>query len=491
MNHYLFNSTVILQHSVELLISFYLLGFISYAVFFNGLQTLAFPALLNSMLLFSTFIIFSSLLLYLTCDLSLLSDNSFGALDITLFDSAFSMILMLSVLFLQIICRKTLNRQGIYKYEYDLIMVFSILGLVLLNGCNDFLVFYLALELQSLGFYVLATFQRNSEYNAEAGLKYFVLGALSSGLLLFGFSLIYITYGSVYFEVITKLSIISENGLALWGFIFVLVALFFKIGAFPFHQWLCDVYEGSFVTVTAFFSVAPKAIIFAIFIKLLYVFFFDFLYFSNLMIIFSGFLSISFASVTALYQKRVKRLLAYSAISHTGFILVALACNSLDAIKTAVIYISIYILMTISVFSVLFILLNNNKMPKFLINWASISKHNLMLALSFACILFSVAGIPPLSGFFSKLFVLGSLFFDGYLVLPALIAIFSSIGCFYYLRLIKMFFFSDQNKTIIWTGNTSGRVEVFTSVLILFITFFFFNPDPLVDIGLLTSLSLA
>jgi NADH:ubiquinone oxidoreductase subunit 2 (subunit N) len=215
MNHYLFNSTVILQHSVELLISFYLLGFISYAVFFNGLQTLAFPALLNSMLLFSTFIIFSSLLLYLTCDLSFLSDNSFGALDITLFDSAFSMILMLSVLFLQIICRKTLNRQGIYKYEYDLIMVFSILGLVLLNGCNDFLVFYLALELQSLGFYVLATFQRNSEYNAEAGLKYFVLGALSSGLLLFGFSLIYITYGSVYFEVITKLSIISENGLAL------------------------------------------------------------------------------------------------------------------------------------------------------------------------------------------------------------------------------------------------------------------------------------
>ena len=463
----------------------YLLGLISYAVFFTNLKSFSFPFLLKSSSVFSTFVLLSLLFLLISFDFWNISSNSIFFIDF------FSCLLVFSIIVLFLVSKKALQNQGIYKYEYDVITMLSVLGLLLLNGCNDFLVLYLAIELQSLSFYVLAVFQRNSEFSGEAGLKYFILGALSSGFLLFGFSLLYIEYGSFLFESIARMSFSSDSIISLFGFSFVFITLLFKLGSFPFHQWLCDVYEGSFVTVTAFFSVAPKAIIFAIFIKLLYVFFFDFLYFSNLMIIFSGFLSISFASVTALYQKRVKRLLAYSAISHTGFILVALACNSLDAIKTAVIYISIYILMTISVFSVLFILLNNNKMPKFLINWASISIHNLMLALSFACILFSVAGIPPLSGFFSKLFVLGSLFFDGYLVLPALIAIFSSIGCFYYLRLIKMFFFSDQNKTIIWTGNTSGRVEVFTSALILFITFFFFNPDPLVDIGLLTSLSLA
>ena len=441
--------------------------------------------MLRSSNAFSIFILFSILTIFVIFDLQSISQGS------TLFGNLFSGLLLVTLIVLHSVSRKILENHGLFKYEYDVIVMLSVLGLLVLNGCDDFLTFYLAIELQSLSFYMLAVFQRNSEFNGEASLKYFILGSLASGFLLFGFSLLYTAYGSFLFESVSRSAFNDENIISLLGFSFIFITLLFKLGAFPFHQWLCDVYEGAFITVTAFFSIAPKAIIFALFIRLLCVFLFDFLYFANFVLIFSGFLSISFASVTALYQKRVKRLLAYSAISHTGFILVAITCNSIDAIKTSVVYMFIYVLMTIAVFSVLFIVLGFNKIPKFLINWSLIAKHNLTMALTFACVLFSVAGIPPLAGFFSKLFVLGSLFYDGFLILPCLIAIFSSIGCFYYLRLVKIFFFASDNKTIIWTGAGSGRIELALAFLTTFIVSFLFNANPLIDIALLASFSLA
>jgi NADH-quinone oxidoreductase subunit N len=227
--------------------------------------------------------------------------------------------------------------------------------------------FYLAVELQSLSFYVLATFSRNSEYNAEAGIKYFILGALSSGFLLFGFSLIYISLGAVVFEDILKLNIFGDF-MTSWSLIFIAVALLFKIGAFPFHQWLCDVYEGVLVTVTAIFSVVPKAILFALFIRLSFMLFNSFTDKIELLILFSGLSSIGLASIAALYQKRLKRLLAYSAISHSGFILLAISCNSIESIKASVIYIIIYLIMTTALFGVIFLVLRTNNLPKFLIN---------------------------------------------------------------------------------------------------------------------------
>jgi len=306
--------------------------------------------------------LFSILTIFVIFDLQSISQGS------TLFGNLFSGLLLVTLIVLHSVSRKILENHGLFKYEYDVIVMLSVLGLLVLNGCDDFLTFYLAIELQSLSFYMLAVFQRNSEFNGEASLKYFILGSLASGFLLFGFSLLYTAYGSFLFESVSRSAFNDENIISLLGFSFIFITLLFKLGAFPFHQWLCDVYEGAFITVTAFFSVAPKAIVFALFIRLLCVFLFDFLYFANFVLIFSGFLSISFASVTALYQKRVKRLLAYSAISHTGFILVAITCNSIDAIKTSVVYMFIYALMTIAVFSVLFIVLGFNRIPKFLIN---------------------------------------------------------------------------------------------------------------------------
>ena len=474
-----------LSISSEFILMTYLLCLISYSVLFSNLHCFSFPFMLRSSNAFSIFVMFSLLFMFVSFDLQNISPSNI------LFSNLFSALLLTALIVLHLISRKTLENHGLFKYEYDVIVMLSVLGLLLLNGCDDFLTLYLAIELQSLSFYILAVFQRNSEYNGEASLKYFILGSLASGFLLFGFALLYTAYGSFLFESVARSAFHNENLLSLLGFSFIFITLLFKLGAFPFHQWLCDVYEGAFITVTAFFSVAPKAIIFALFIRLLCVFLFDFLYFANFVVVFSGLLSISFASITALYQKRMKRLLAYSAISHTGFILVAITCNSVDAVKTSIVYMVIYVLMTIAVFSVLFVVLESNKIPKFLINWSLISKHNLTMALTFSCVLFSVAGIPPLAGFFSKLFVLGSLFYDGFFILPCLIAIFSSIGCFYYIRLVKMFFFSSDSKTVIWTGLGSGKIELVLSILTVAITSFIFNTNVLVDSALLASFTLS
>lgn len=199
------------------------------------------------------------------------------------------------------------------------------------------------------------------------------------------------------------------------------------------------------MTVTAFFSSIPKIILFALITRLYYLFFSDFICYSESLLIFSGLASVCFASVATLYQKRLKRLLAYSAISHTGFILLSICCGSIDSMKSTLVYIFIYVVMTLSIFSVIFLSSNKNKIPKFLINWTSIASQNLCLAITFSIILFSVAGIPPLAGFFSKLSVFGSLLFKDYLLTSVTISIFSSIACFYYIRLIRIFFFTEAS----------------------------------------------
>jgi NADH-quinone oxidoreductase subunit N len=223
---------------------------------------------------------------------------------------------------------------------------------------------------------------------------------------------------------------------------------------------------------------------------LAFIFFFEFVDNSELLIAFSGLASICFASVAALYQKRLKRLLAYSAISHTGFILLSISCNSIDSIKSLVIYTAIYIIMTLSTFSVVFMAANNNKIPKFLVNWTSLASQNLCLALTFSCILFSVAGIPPLAGFYSKLCVFGSLLLKDYVLTPACMAVFSSIACFYYIRLIRIFFFTESPKTKFWVGRGNSGNEVFLSSCVILITFFLVRSSALVDLSILIGLFL-
>jgi NADH-quinone oxidoreductase subunit N len=460
-------------HFAELFLSIYLLAYISYAVIYGGSQTLAYPTLLNSTSSFTIFIL-SAILLAFGSVGSNFSYNLFhGATHITFFSFMFRTLLIISSLFLLIICKDYLSSRGVIKYEYDLLLVFSILSLIILGCSDDFLVIYLAIELQSLCFYVLATFQRNSEFSTEAGLKYFVLGAFSSGLLLFGFTLIYITFGTTSFEALAKLVSSSNNVIAFWGFLFVLAAFFFKLGAAPFHMWLCDVYEGCLTSVTAFFAAVPKLILFSVLIKLSFYVFSEYNDYTSILLIIVGILSVCLASVAALYQKRVKRLLAYSTISHTGFILLGIACGSIDSVKSCVIYIALYALMSLSTFSLIMFAGMKKTIPKYLINWTALAQRNMTLAITFTLILFSIAGIPPLAGFYSKLCILLSMLSQDLIFLTLVVVMFSSIACFYYIRLIKVFFFTKTGKNNFWSGQGGRSIELFlgfsTTLIVLFL----------------------
>jgi NADH-quinone oxidoreductase subunit N len=281
---------------------------------------------------------------------------------------SFKGLLLLTSISLLLISKEYLNFCGVFRYEYDLFFVFSVFGLFLLASADDFLAAYLALELVALCFYVLASFHRTSEFSTEAGIKYFVLGAFSSGLLLLGFLLIYLVFGTTSFDVLSKLFFAPNNFLIFWGSLFVTVALFFKIGAVPFHLWLCDVYEGCLTSVTAIFSVVPKLVLLIVLIKL-YVFVFA-EHQENLLVffLFSGFFSVFFGSIAGLYQKRVKRLIAYSTISHTGFMLLGISLASGDSIKSCIVYIVLYILASLAIFCIIMLASINKKSPKYIIN---------------------------------------------------------------------------------------------------------------------------
>lgn len=241
-------------------------------------------------------------------------------------------------------------------------------------------------------------------------------------------------------------------------------------------MWLCDVYEGCLTTVTAFFASVPKVILFGLTLRFCSTVFNQFEDSASAMLLAAGLLSVCLGSIAALYQKRVKRLLAYSTISHTGFLLLGISCGSVDSIRSCVIYMAIYSLMSLSTFSVIMYASMENSVPKFLINWAAIAQRNFSLALSFALLLFSVAGIPPLAGFYSKLCILLSLLGQGYCVTAMVIVVFSSIACFYYIRLVKIFFFTAGGSNIFWTGSGTRNLELFLGTGLSTIIFFLTRP---------------
>jgi NADH-quinone oxidoreductase subunit N len=364
MSHQLFIDFY-LYNFAEIALVLYLLAYILYAVVFGGSSTFSHPTLLKSTIVFTKILLLCILLAFGNTG----SDYIFnGGSNSNIFSFVFRIILLLSSIALLCISRDYLSSRMIVKYEYDLLILFSIISLIILSNSDDFLIVYLAIELQSLAFYALATFQRHSEFSTETGLKYFILGALSSGLLLFGFALIYVAFGVTSFEALSKLFSTSDGVLAFWGLLFILAAFFFKLGAAPFHMWLCDVYEGSLTTVTAFFAAVPKIILWGLLLRLCSTIFYGCTEYLSILLVIAGLISVCFASVAALYQKRVKRLLAYSTISHTGFILLGISCGSIDSIKSCFIYIALYSLMSLLTFSIIIYTSLNNKIPKYLIN---------------------------------------------------------------------------------------------------------------------------
>jgi NADH-quinone oxidoreductase subunit N len=430
--------------------SMFLLFSLIFGIRLSSKSELAFPSLLQSFNNFNIFFLLSSLLLF---------SNSFFIFDnLYFFNQNFQNYFLLIVLFVLVAVYDFHVSRLIIKYELDFLLTCTFLSSICLCFADDFLIFYLAVEFQSLTFYIIASFNRHSEYSTEAGLKYFIFGAVISCFLLLGFALIFLSAGTTSFELITTLTFGFKDYFFSLGFLLILITLFFKIGAAPFHYWLCDVYDGSILSATLLFASAPKIIIFAVLIKMAFVVFqnlhFEFVNFFN----FACLTSIFIGTFSAIYQKRLKRLFAYSTIAHTGFILLGFLSASAESTKAIVIYIVIYSLLSVLLFSFLiFVSTSHQNFPKYLINWTSFGLKNYFAALTFTMVMFSIAGIPPLAGFFSKFFVLLAAITNNYLITSFIVIIISSIACFYYIRLIKIFFFSANSKNSFWLSSLKPK----------------------------------
>ena len=329
-------------------------------------------------------------------------------------------------------------------FEFPVLILFSTLGMALMVSANDLVSLYLAIELQSLPLYVLATFNRNDSFSSESGVKYFILGALSSGLLLYGSSLIYGFTGSIFLNEISQL-ILPSNQLGItFGLAFLLAGIIFKISAVPFHMWAPDVYQGAATPVTSFFASVPKMAAMIILIRILYVPFDNFITSWSQIIIFVSFSSILLGSVVAIWQSNIKRLIAYSSIAHMGFATLALSTGNKSDIESILIYMIIYIVANIGFFSCLINIQNRTeKNIDNISDLAGLSVNNPSLAISIALYMFSFAGIPPLAGFFAKYYVFMSLVNEGLILLATFALIASVIGAFYYIRFVKVMFFDD------------------------------------------------
>ena len=367
----------------------------------------------------------------------------------------------------------------IYKIEYPILILSSVLGMMIMISSNDLIVFYMGLELQSLALYVLATFNRDQIKSSEAGLKYFVLSALSSGLLLYGCSLIYGFTGSTNFDLIAS-QLSSDQYALTFGIVFILVGLAFKISAVPFHMWAPDVYEGSPTTVTLFFTLVPKIAALTVFIRFLYVPFLNLIDQWQMIIVFLSLASMVFGAVAAIGQKNLKRLIAYSSIGHVGYALAGLASGSNDGIQNSVIYIIIYILMNLGLFSCLLMMKRNNTYFEELDDLSGLSKNHPLLSLSLLVILFSLAGIPPLAGFFAKFYIFKSVIEQSMYFLAIVGLLSTVIAAFYYLRIIKIMYFDEEKER--YDTDHSMWLKFSLTVSTLLILMYFIFPSQLIDL---------
>ena len=367
----------------------------------------------------------------------------------------------------------------IFKIEYPILILSSVLGMMIMISSNDLMVFYMGLELQSLALYVLATFNRDQLKSSEAGLKYFVLSALSSGLLLYGCSLIYGFSGSTNFDVIANQLNSNEYALT-FGIVFILVGLAFKISAVPFHMWAPDVYEGSPTTVTLFFTMVPKIAALTVFIRFLYVPFLNLLDQWQMIIVFLSIASMIFGAIAAIGQTNIKRLIAYSSIGHIGYTLAGLATGSNDGIQSSIIYISIYVIMNLSLFSCLLMLKRKDQYYENLDDLSGLSKNHPLLSLSLLIILFSLAGIPPLAGFFAKFYVFKAVIEQSMYFLAIVGLLSTVIAAFYYLRIIKIIYF-DKEKDKYDTDHSMWLKFSLTFSTVLILLYFIF-PSQIIEL---------
>ena len=422
---------------------------------------------------FSCLIILVSLAINLNINITqtiFLFNNSYLVDQLSLFIKS---IILISAFFVMFCSYNYVRVNNILKIEYPILILCSLLGMLVMISSNDLIVFYIGLELQSLALYVLASFNRDNLLSSESGLKYFVLSALSSGLLLYGCSLIYGFSNSTNFNEISQ-NFNFEYGV-IFGMVFVIVGLAFKISAVPFHMWAPDVYQGSPTSVTVLFAILPKIAALTVFIKFLYGPFINLFEEWQAIIIFLSIASMILGAVAAIGQKNLKRLIAYSSISHMGYALAGLTTGTNQGIQSSIIYLIIYLIMNLAFFSCLFMLKRKDKFYENIEDLSGLSKKHPILALSFLIILFSLAGIPPLAGFFAKFYIFMAVIQKEMYFLAIVGLLATVIAAFYYLRVIKIIYFDPEQEKFDTSMSLGLKLTLILSTSAILM--YFLNPN--------------
>ncbi|MCK5384735.1 MAG: NADH-quinone oxidoreductase subunit NuoN [Alphaproteobacteria bacterium] len=407
--------------------------------------------------------------------------DTYFVLGGVLVNNAFSNLIKLIIL-LGLIVSTALSTQYLYqerlaRHEYPVLLILAGVGMMFMVSANNMLALYMGMELQSLSLYVLTAFQRNSVRSGEAGIKYFILGALSSGLMLFGISLIYGFSGSLDFQLIGQ-SIDNMDaippGLTI-GMVFVIAAIAFKISAAPFHMWTPDVYHGAPTGVTAFFDLVPKVAALAVLIRLMLGPFAGAYEQWEQILYLLALASLLFGAFGGIAQENIKRLMAYSSIHHMGYMLIGVIVNSDIGIAAVILYLSIYLVTTAGVFAVILCMRKEGLAVNRISDLSGLSKNHPVLAYAMAILLFSMSGLPPAAGFFGKLFIFNAAIAHGYYTLAVLGVLASVVAAYYYLRIIKIMFF-DKPLDALDDDIGVERKLVLLGALV-FVVGFIFTPD--------------
>tara|TARA_Y100001970_G_C14243451_1_gene866398 strand:+ start:2483 stop:3895 length:1413 start_codon:yes stop_codon:yes gene_type:complete len=419
----------------------------------------------------SMIIIFSILLIILTGNLESIKIFK-NSINVDNFSKFMKCLILISSFFILSMSKKYLIDIKNDKFEYPIIVLFSILGMFVMVSSNDLIVFYLGLELQSLSLYILASIDRDNSRSSEAGIKYFVLSALSSGLLLYGCSLLYGFTGSTNFDLIL-INSESINVGTIFAMVFILVGLAFKVSAVPFHMWTPDVYQGSPTTVTSFFSVVPKIAGIAVLIRFMYVPFQAILDQWQYILVFISIASMILGAVAAIGQNNIKRLIAYSSIGHMGYAIAGIAAGTENGFQNTILYITIYAVMNIGAFAFILSMKRGQKYIEEIDELSGASKNQPLMSFCLLLILFSLAGIPPLAGFFAKFYIFMSVIESGMYALAIIGLVTTVVSAFYYIRIIKIMYFDSSKKPFDNLKDLGIQGSLILSCIIL-VTFFIY-----------------
>ena len=394
--------------------------------------------------------------------------------------SAFNQILILSGAALALILALDWNRaQGLSRFEFPVLMVFSTVGMMVMASAGNLMTLYLGLELQSLGLYVLAAFDRDNVRSSEAGLKYFVLSSLASGLLLYGISLVYGFSGTM--DMASLRTLLLQQGAAspglVVGIVFILVGLAFKVSAVPFHMWTPDVYQGAPTPVTVFFASAPKVAAMSLLLRVMGTSFAPLVGAWQSLVVIVSIASMILGALAAIGQTNIKRLMAYSSIGHMGYALIGLAVGSSAGVRGTLVYMVIYVFMTVGTFGCIMAMRRKGHQVEQIADLAGLAGRDPLLALAFSVFMFSMAGIPPLSGFFGKLYVFLAAVQGGLWTLAVIGVLTSVAGAYYYIRVVKVMYFDATAESF---DPRSSSLSFVVAASCLFTIFFALFPAPII-----------